>query len=156
MQMIVAPKVVARVRRPPVSSRRGRKLDPDTPARIARRGAALEPLFAYMKAHHMTVLGVVREACALAGEPPMQAGRVYAIRLGTCFTPDWFVECCCRAMGRTVAEVMGSDYCGQAAYCGRSAGRVEGRAGSRLLSGLRCRVVDGARASAASGVALHG
>ena len=107
MRMLESPK---RIRRRMMGGRPGRRPDPETPARIERRRLALVPLFAYMKRHHINVQGVVRDACALVGVEPLKYSRVYHIQIGTCHTPEWFVEACCRAMGRTVEEVMGSGW----------------------------------------------
>lgn len=104
MRMLEAPKRHPRL----VGGRPGRRPDPGTPGRIEQRRRELEPLFAYMKRHHMMALSVVRDACELAGSEPIAVGSVYHIKSGRCVAPEWFVESCCRAMGRTVKEVMGS------------------------------------------------
>ncbi len=92
--------------------RSGRRANPETPAKIEARRRAVAPLFAYMRRYHFIPVRVVRDACALSGVEPISHARIYHIERGTCFTPEWFVESCCRAMGRPVEEVMGPSHGG--------------------------------------------
>jgi hypothetical protein len=76
---------------------------------VERRREKLAPLFAYLRQHGINALWVAQRVGKRQGIA-MTRARLSHIKHGRCLTPEGFVEECCREIGRSVEEVMGSEW----------------------------------------------
>lgn len=130
---------------------------PVAPSERQRRVEYLEPLVAYLR-DHFYIAGLVADEALqralAAGETTLRSQNSWLPKMkrGDATIPPWFVEQCCAVVGKSVLEVMGTEWVIQFGADGRgleSGGTERAPVGSPRLQRPWGRSSDSSAVSAA-------